>query len=90
MAGRGEGGMLIVIVTPLSITKLTHVLLKTLYTCSCLIQIMKPYYDILFYLLSKDTGVNVGYRMLNNEEEKPDQKLTVGLSSAYLYVLLYC
>lgn len=89
MADRGEGGMLIV-VTPLSITKLTHVLLKTLYTCSCLIQIMTPYYDILFYLLSKDTGVYVGYRMLNNEEEKPDQKLTVGLSSAYLYVLLNC
>lgn len=89
MADRGEGGMLIV-VTPLSITKLTHVLLKTLYTCSCLIQIMKPYYDILFYLLSKDTGVYVGYRMLNNEEEKPDQKLTVGLSSAYLYLLLNC
>lgn len=80
--------MLIVIVTPLSITKLTHVLLKTLYTCSCLIQSMKPYFDFLFYLLSKDTGVNVGYRMLNNGEEKPDQKLTVGLSSTNLYVFI--
>lgn len=33
---------------------------------------MKLYFDILFYLLSKDIGVNVGYCMFNNEEEKFD------------------
>lgn len=44
------------------------------------------FWHFVLFAEQRQAGVNVGYRMLNNGEEKPDQKLTVGLSSTNLYV----